>query len=166
MLQKTHSLAGLLAAEGVLAYYHQPLLSWEGAAALTIGCLAGPLADIDKKGSTMAKLLLPLSWTLQLAKVKHRTLTHSLLFILALGSLLSALPAFFFWTFILAYASHTLIDMFNDQGVALLWPWNRKFRLVPKFLAIETGSFAEGVFRLLLGAAVVIYPVLNYASVL
>ncbi|WP_410769125.1 metal-dependent hydrolase [Fontibacillus sp. BL9] len=161
MLQKTHSLAGLLTAECVLSYFHQPLLTWEGGVALLIGCVAGPLADIDKKGSTMAKILLPISWGLHLLKVKHRTLTHSLIFILALASLLSALPELFYWTAILAYASHTLIDMFNDQGVALFWPWKVKIRLLPKFLAIDTGSFSEGIFRLILTVAVIVYPVMN-----
>ncbi len=161
MLQKTHSLAGLLTAECVLSYYHQPLLTWEAGTALLLGCLIGPLADIDKKGSTMAKIFLPLSGILHLLKVKHRTLTHSLLFILALASLTSALPEIFFWTFILAYGSHTLIDMFNEQGVALFWPWKRKIRLLPKFLAIDTGSFAEGIFRLALGIAVILYPILS-----
>ncbi|GIP52377.1 MULTISPECIES: metal-dependent hydrolase [Paenibacillus] len=161
MLQKTHSLAGLLTAECVLSYYHQPLLTWEAGAALLLGCLVGPLADIDKKGSTMAKILLPVSWILHLLKVKHRTLTHSLLFILLLTSLSTAMPELLFWTFILAYGSHSLIDMLNEQGVALFWPWKRKIRLLPKFMAIDTGSFAEGIFRLALGAAVIIYPILS-----
>ncbi|MEF2966056.1 metal-dependent hydrolase [Paenibacillus sp. M1] len=158
MLQKTHTLAGLLTAECVVAYYHQPFLTWEAGAALLLGCLAGPMADIDKKGSTMAKVFLPLSWALQLLRVKHRTVTHSLLFILALFAILSPLPDLFLWTAVLSYASHAFIDMFNDQGVALLWPWNKKIGFLPKFLAVDTGSFAEGVIRLALGAAVIVYP--------
>lgn len=159
MLQKTHSLAGIVAAECVIMYYHQPLLSWESGVALLIGCMAGPLADVDKKGSTMAKIFLPISFILQLLKVKHRTLTHSLLFLAGLTMLLSPLPPFFYWTCLLAYASHPLIDMLNDKGIALLWPWNMKFRLVPSFLAIKTGSYAESVFRLILLIIVIILPI-------
>lgn len=59
MLQKTHSFAGLLAAEGAVLYMQNSPFSWESAAALLIGCLAGPLADIDKQGSTMAKIFFP-----------------------------------------------------------------------------------------------------------
>lgn len=166
MLQKTHSLAGILAAEGVLAYYQQPLLTWEAGVALLIGCLAGPLADVDKKGSTMAKVFLPVSWILQTLRVKHRTLTHSLLFMIALSSLLTALPDVFFWTCLIAYASHPFIDMFNEQGVALLWPLNRKIRLLPKFLAIDTGGLGEGILRIGLGVTILIFPLLGGGLVL
>ncbi|GGH19170.1 metal-dependent hydrolase [Paenibacillus segetis] len=159
MLQKTHSLAGIVAAECVIMYYHQPLLSWESGAALLIGCMAGPLADVDKRGSTMAKIFLPLSFILQLLRVKHRTLTHSLLFLVGLTMLLSPLSPFFYWTCLLAYASHPLIDMLNDKGIALLWPWNIKFRLVPSFLAIKTGSHAEDLFRLFLLIIVIVLPI-------
>ncbi|OPA73949.1 hydrolase [Paenibacillus selenitireducens] len=158
MLQKTHSLAGALAAECTMIYFHQPLLTWESGAALLIGCLAGPLADIDKKGSTMAKIFLPLSSILHFLGVKHRTLTHSLLVLIGLHFLLSPLPNFFYWTCMLSYASHPLIDMLNEQGVALLWPWKKRFRLLPKFAAIDTGSFAEIVFRTLLLILVIVLP--------
>jgi len=159
MLQKTHSLAGVLAAEGVMIYFQQPLISWESGAALLIGCLAGPLADIDKKGSTMAKVFLPLSYLLQFLGVKHRTLTHSLIALIALAVLLSPLPNFFYWTCLLAYASHPLIDLLNEQGVALLWPWKKKFRILPRFMAIDTGSFGESVFCLILLVAVIVIPI-------
>ncbi|AZS15960.1 metal-dependent hydrolase [Paenibacillus lutimineralis] len=158
MLQKTHTLAGLVAAECVIIYYNQPLLSWESGAALLIGCLVGPLADIDKRGSTMAKILLPLSWLLQILRVKHRTMTHSLLFLVLLGYLLTPLPDFYYWTIIAAYASHPLIDLLNDQGVALLWPLNRKFRFLPKPVAIDTGSLQEIVFRTTLAVLAIILP--------
>ncbi|WP_442601544.1 metal-dependent hydrolase [Paenibacillus sp. KN14-4R] len=147
MLQKTHSLAGLLAAESVVLSMNQPLLSWEAAAALMIGCIAGPLADIDKQGSTMAKILFPLSALLRILKVRHRTMTHSILFLIVLGLLLSPVPSLYKWSFIIAYASHPLIDLLNVQGVALLWPFKLKFRLLPKYLAIETGSSGELIVR-------------------
>lgn len=147
MLQKTHSLAGLLAAEVAVLYTQTPLVSWESAAALTIGCLVGPLADMDKKGSTMAKLLLPVSFLLHSLHVKHRTLTHSLLFLLLFAVTLKSLPDLYYWTFLFAYASHPLIDLFNAQGVALLWPLNMRIRLLPKSLAVDTGSSTETIFR-------------------
>lgn len=150
MLQKTHSIAGVLAAEGVVLYFNEPLISWGSAVAVMIGCLAGPLADIDKPGSTMAKVFFPLSYLLKMMGVRHRTLTHSLVFIFGLYVLLSSLPPLYFWSAILAYASHSLIDLLNEQGVALLWPLKFKFRLLPKFLAIDTGSFMESLFRMVL----------------
>ncbi|MDO3677975.1 metal-dependent hydrolase [Paenibacillus ehimensis] len=163
MLQKTHSVAGLLAAEGVLLHFQVPLLSWDTAAALLLGCLAGPLADIDKQGSTMAKVFFPLSFVLRLVDVRHRTLTHSVLFLFGIGALLlPLLPEPLFWSFLLAYASHAFIDLFNEQGVELLWPIKLKFRLLPKFMAIETGSFMETGFRYILLLLCIALPVRYY----
>lgn len=153
MLQKTHSVAGFVAAELVILYQDVPFLSWEAAGALLLGCLSGTLADVDKQGSTMAKVLFPLSFLLKILKVRHRTLTHSLLFILALMFVAHPLPDLFFWTFIAAYASHSIIDLLNERGVELLWPLKVHIRLLPKFIAIDTGSFGETVFRWILLAA-------------
>jgi len=150
MLQKTHSAAGLVAAELVLVVHDVPFLSVQAAAALLVGCLAGPLADIDKQGSTMAKLLFPLSALLRFLKVRHRTLTHSILFIALLLLLVTPLSDFYGLIFIAAYASHPLIDLFNEQGVQLFWPIKGKIRLLPKWLAVDTGSATETVFRWLL----------------
>ncbi|MBP1995566.1 metal-dependent hydrolase [Paenibacillus eucommiae] len=158
MLQKTHSLAGLLAAESVMLYFNQPLVSWESAAALMVGCLAGPMADIDKPGSTMAKVFMPLSFLLRIVGVRHRTLTHSFLFLFGLFMLLSQLPEPLFWTCLIAYATHPFLDLFNEQGVALLWPIKTKFRLVPKFMAIKTGSFSEALIGIFLIIATVLIP--------
>lgn len=139
-----------MAAEIVLVYQDVTFLSWEAAGALLLGCLAGTLADVDKQGSTMAKVLYPLSALLRILQVKHRTVTHSLLFILALMLLSSPLPVLYFWVFITAYVSHPLIDLLNDKGVQLLWPLKWKVRLLPKFLAVDTGSVGETVFQWLL----------------
>lgn len=161
MLQKTHSLAGLLAAESVVLYFNQPLFSWESAAALMIGCLAGPLADVDKPGSTMAKVFFPITYLLRFLKVRHRTLTHSLVCLLGLYLLLSPLPEPILWASLLAYASHPLLDLLNEQGVALMWPLRIKFRLLPKFLAIKTGSASEGIIQIILIIFIVLLPILG-----
>lgn len=150
MLQKTHSAAGLVAAELVIVQQQIPFLSWEAAAAALIGCLAGPLADVDKPGSTMAKVLFPISLLLRALDVKHRTMTHSLLFIAALAFALSALPPLYLWALIAAYASHPLLDLFNETGVQLLWPLKGKIRLLPKWMAVTTGSSVETAIRWIL----------------
>jgi inner membrane protein len=161
MLQKTHSVAGLLAAEIVLFQSDVPLWSWESAAGLLLGCFVGPLADIDKQGSVMAKIFFPLSALLRFLDIKHRTLTHSFLFLAALTILAIPMPPYFFWTFMLAYASHPLIDLLNEQGVQLLWPMKVKVRLLPRWLAIETGSAAEVLFHMLLLLVCIVLPVME-----
>ncbi|MCS7461565.1 metal-dependent hydrolase [Paenibacillus doosanensis] len=150
MLQRTHGLAGVVAAELVLQHFQVPVWSWETAGAILLGCFAGPLADIDKPGSVMAKLFFPLSALLKLLGIHHRTMTHSIVFTALIAGALSPLPPLYGWTFVWAYASHPLIDLLNEQGVALLWPIRRKFRLLPKFLAIDTGSRAEDAFHIAL----------------
>ncbi|MFC3771361.1 metal-dependent hydrolase [Paenibacillus sp. GCM10012303] len=150
LLQKTHSAAGLVAAEIVLVYRDVPFLSWEAAGAVLLGCLAGTLADVDKQGSTMAKVLFPLSALLKLINVKHRTLTHSILCIAALSFVAAPLPDLYYLVFLAAYASHPLIDLLNDNGVQLFWPIKGKIRLLPKWLAIDTGSTGETVIRWML----------------
>lgn len=150
MLQKTHSAAGLVAAEIVLVNLQVPFLSWDAAGAILLGCLAGTLADVDKPGSTMAKVLFPLSALLKLVHVRHRTLTHSILFVAALALAASPLPLLYFWVLIAAYASHPLIDLLNENGVQLFWPLKGKIRLLPKALAVDTGSPLETAIRWLL----------------
>ncbi|MFD0692954.1 metal-dependent hydrolase [Paenibacillus sp. GCM10027628] len=150
MLQKTHSVAGLVSAELVLVYQHASFLSWEAAGALLLGCLAGTLADVDKPGSTMAKVLFPLSALLKVLQVKHRTVTHSILLLILLMLVSSPLPNLFFWVFIISYASHPLIDLLNDKGVQLFWPIKLKIRVLPKWMAITTGSIVETGIRIML----------------
>lgn len=159
MLQKTHSAAGLVAAELVIIYHDGTFWSWEAAGALLLGCLAGPLADVDKQGSTMAKLLFPVSALLRLLDVRHRTMTHSLVFILTLMVLSLPLSPLYHAVFIAAYLSHPLIDLFNEQGVHLFWPLKLRVRLLPKFLAVDTGSTNETVFRWMLLAVGIWLPI-------
>lgn len=158
MLQKTHSIAGFISAELVLAYQHVSFFSWDTAGALLLGCLAGTLADVDKPGSTMAKVLFPLSALLRILKVRHRTLTHSIIFILLLMMISFPMSPLYFWVFIVSYASHPLIDLLNERGIQLFWPLPMKIRLLPKFIAIDTGSTSETVFRWLLLAITLLIP--------
>ncbi|UKS28840.1 metal-dependent hydrolase [Paenibacillus sp. HWE-109] len=161
MLQKTHSIAGFISAEIVLISQDISFFSWDAAGVLLLGCLAGTLADVDKPGSTMAKVLFPLSALLRLLKIKHRTLTHSLLFMLLLGMIAMPLPPLFFWAFLISYASHPLIDLLNERGVELFWPISFKIRILPKFIAIDTGSASETVFRWLLLIVSLLVPLLH-----
>lgn len=162
MLQKTHSVAGLIAAEIVLIHGDNSFFTWDAVGALLLGCLAGTLADVDKPGSTMAKVLFPLSALLHILKIKHRTLTHSFAFMGLLIMLSLSMNPLFFWVFILAYASHPLIDLLNDRGVQLFWPLPFKIRLLPKWIAIDTGSTSETVFRWLLLVICLVLPFWNY----
>jgi inner membrane protein len=153
VLQKTHGVAALLATEIVILHAGVPILSWEAFTAMLIGCFAGPLADVDKPGSVMAKLFFPVSFLLRFLGVKHRTVTHSLLGMAVVFILAIPLPSLYFWSFVIGYATHPAIDLLNEQGVRLFWPLNLKVKLLPRIMAVETGSLVEKAFRSILGLA-------------
>lgn len=89
----------------------------------------------------------------------HRGPLHSLL-ALGIAALVLGVPLALFasWpaalALLLGWASHLVLDACTKSGVPLLWPDERRIRLVPPFLRVTTGSDAEGlVFALCLVAA-------------
>ncbi|GAA6732658.1 hypothetical protein YIM73518_24220 [Thermus brockianus] len=87
------------------------------------------MPDIDTTTSGPGKFVRPLSSFLE-RRFGHRTLTHSLPFLLALALLLlplrEASPGAY-WAFLAGYLSHLLLDTLNVNGVPLLWPWRVQF---------------------------------------
>src|SRR3990172_12407251 len=74
-------------------------------------------------------MIFPFASKYLLRKYGHRTITHSLFAILAIAVILS--PTLFFsgavyGAFVLAFASHIFIDLFNMSGVKLLAPFSQK----------------------------------------
>lgn len=156
MVFSTHVAAAVLGAELVLIASGQPLSSREAIEALAGAVLVGPLADIDHPQSYIGRKLWPVSYALNAAGFRHRTLTHSLLFLVFLFAVLQLLPLpaivkLAIWA---GYATHPLIDLLNPQGVVLFWPYPARIRLLPEMLSIPVQSFAESVFRLGVSALV------------
>ncbi|WP_448377564.1 metal-dependent hydrolase, partial [Fervidobacterium sp.] len=91
------------------------------------------MPDIDTTTSGPGKFLRPLSGFLE-RRFGHRTLTHSLPFLLLLALLLLPLhganPSAY-WAFLSGYLSHLLLDTLNVNGVPLLWPWRLMFWFFP-----------------------------------
>ncbi|WP_304653888.1 metal-dependent hydrolase [Thermus sp. NEB1569] len=87
------------------------------------------MPDLDTTTSGPGKFVRPLSSFLE-RRFGHRTLTHSLPFLLALALLLlplrEASPGAY-WAFLAGYLSHLLLDTLNVNGVPLLWPWRVQF---------------------------------------
>ncbi len=86
----------------------------------------------------------------------HRGATHMLLITAALGAgafFLGAaigFPSLWLW-FTAGYLSHLLLDMLTPSGLELLWPlWRRNLRLLPRPIAITTGTTGDTVLRVLL----------------
>ena len=86
----------------------------------------------------------------------HRGATHMFLITAALGAgaffLGNAIgfPSLWLW-FTAGYLSHLLLDMMTPSGLEVLWPlWRRSLRLLPRPIAITTGTAGDTVVRVLL----------------
>lgn len=148
MTGKTHAAAGIAAALALGANAPQIAL-------ITFGAI---LPDIDHSGSTLGRFVKPLS-----RKLKHRSFTHSLLF-LFLTTLLSPYLG-------IGVLTHIVLDMLNPDGVKLFFPQKKKYKVpvISKFL--KTGSSGEKViFALLIlmsAAMLVIYQdIWGYTNIL
>ena len=88
---------------------------------------ASLLPDIDHTRSIIGKMFLPFSRFLN-RRYGHRTITHSLIIMIALSLLSAFLETTFLHSsiyskiFFLSYFSHLILDMMTVQGVPLLYP--------------------------------------------
>jgi len=127
-------------------------------------CMAGSLLpDIDTQNAGAGRFLRPVSAFLE-TRLGHRTLTHSLPFLLALWLALLPLARLnpsSVTAFLLGVLSHILLDTANVNGVYLLWPARVQFVFLPvRSMRIKYGSPAEAYLAIvLLLVALVLYPV-------
>ncbi|WP_409294000.1 metal-dependent hydrolase [Peribacillus sp. SCS-26] len=112
-------------------------------------CAVGALIpDICSPTSTIGRMI-PLLDNLVSKAFGHRTLTHSLFFMLAAFALFRFTPwpsaiEFGIW---IGMASHLLLDAFTVRGIQLFWPFKVRVALP---LGIKTGGgFEKGFFSVL-----------------
>ena len=119
-----------------------------------VAIIAAALPDLDCRAGLVGRTVPPLSEWLE-RRFGHRTLTHSLLFQIALGiPLFYLLPKGHFLAFLAGWLSHTFADMMTPAGVGWFWPsrvrcvlpGNERYRMKP----MGWGEFA---FLGLVGAA-------------
>lgn len=100
------------------------------ATSITLCVISSLIPDIDQPQSLIGRITSPLSQFIY-SNYGHRTLTHSLLFLL-----ITTIPAFvleFFLfsstryslIFTIAISSHILLDMFTIEGVEFLFPFSK-----------------------------------------
>lgn len=142
MRGSTHFIAGLTAAALT------PQLTIPAMAALMAGAI---LPDIDHKASLVGRRIPILPRLL-----KHRGVTHSLLFAIVCWGVYPPLGA--------GVALHLFLDVLNPAGIALLWPWSKRISM--PLVSIVSGGVLDGILRTGLWvvlAAAVLHRFLGYS---
>ncbi|WP_088007880.1 metal-dependent hydrolase [Indiicoccus explosivorum] len=143
MTGKTHIIGGMTAGLAFASITGgHPLLLF-GA-----GIVGAVLPDICHSGSLIGRRLKPLSKVIN-AVFGHRTFTHSLLFLLLVGTLLEYTigNAAVTGGILAGMASHLVLDLITKNGIGLFFPVDVKIKLP---FALKTGGPGEkAVFALL-----------------
>lgn len=139
MTGKTHIAAGL--AVSIALGMNAPQI-----ALTTFGSL---LPDADHSGSTLGRLIKPVS-----RHIRHRGVTHSLIF-LVVSMIISPYLG-------LGVLTHIVLDLFNPKGVELFYPWKKNIKVPVISRFITTNGIVEKlIFAALIVVAVlmlVLYP--------
>ena len=154
----THvAFASVLYLGGATLFGYKPdLASW------LIAAVSSLLPDIDLPPSKIGRLFWFLSVPLE-RRFGHRTLTHSLVVVLAVAVLswpLTLIAPLYWGCVVGGYGSHLWIDMLNIRGVDLFWP--SPMRLVApgnRHWRMAVGSKAEMILlSVLIALTVALYP--------
>lgn len=161
MVAKTHNAIALASLVTVAAFYPPESVNLATFIAVIIGNnIGGLIPDMDTSGNYLWGLL-PQGQVLGkfLRKIfyKHRTITHSLLGLFIIYSLLeSVLPKIFNVDFIdhnllmesimIGFISHLVADGLTEEGIPLLFPLRINFGIPPiRKLRIKTGRWFENI---------------------
>lgn len=159
MTGRTHDLAAFTALNFVLATTAHPHMALSTAlVAFTANMIGGLTPDIDQPtadlwhkipgGGLYSRLVTPLLGG-------HRYISHSLLGFVLFGLLTKYVLGLanhvllvdmtvVWWSFIIGYASHLVMDTFTREGVPWLFPVPFRFGFPPfAFLRLKTGGFIE-----------------------
>ncbi|WP_026695431.1 metal-dependent hydrolase [Peribacillus kribbensis] len=142
---KTHIVGGIAAG----ALYLSTGGTIENDTMFFASCIAGSLIpDICSPTSTIGRMI-PLLDNLVSKAFGHRTITHSLLFLVAAFLLFryTPWPAAFEFGIWLGMASHLFLDALTVRGIQFFWPFKIRVGLP---LGIRTGGSFEKVFFSLL----------------
>ncbi len=159
MTGRTHDLAAFTALTYIVAT--QPLFQMSLGTALvafTANMIGGLAPDIDQPtariwqdmrfGKVIGKLISPLFG-------KHRFISHSLIGLVIFGVVLKFLLGIastvvlvdmnvVWWSFMIGFLSHLIMDSFTHDGVPWLFPLPISFGVPPiKFLRLKTGGVLE-----------------------
>ncbi|WP_027633414.1 metal-dependent hydrolase [Clostridium hydrogeniformans] len=113
---------------------------------LTYLMLAAILYIYGSKALDIKTIYYTIPFLIGIAFSRHRSITHSILGILASMVLINFIKLKYNLDlrdpFFVGYISHILLDMFNPQGVELLWPYRKRIKFP---LTVETGGMGEKI---------------------
>ena len=149
MLAATHVIFGSGCA--LLAAHVMGLPPDQAIVMTAAGAAGSLLPDMDHPSSTFGKRIRPVSNLIGFV-FGHRGITHSLIAVFALATLLAERANIPVWGvgLIVGYLSHLLGDWLTPAGIPLLWP--NKSRWASPF-PFRTGSFTEKIFGFAIMAA-------------
>lgn len=152
MTGKTH-LAGGIAACAMIQHLTD-VHSAEAATFMAAGAVGALIPDICHAGSKIGRRFPLLARVVQFL-FGHRTVTHSLWFLLVAYALLSAYGGDYPTIrdgLLIGMISHLILDAATVSGIQLLWPLDQKVRL-PFYT--RTGSLVEYAILILLIATII-----------
>jgi inner membrane protein len=171
MTGHTHDLAAFTALSAVLVTYDMPHMTLATAlVAFSVNMIGGLAPDLDQStaalwrkmrgGSLIGKIISPLIGG-------HRFLSHSLIGVVIagviahialgiIGKVLLVDMDIIWWSFMIGFVSHLIMDLFTHDGVPLLFPIPMRFGIPPlRFLRMKTGGLVEKSF---------VFPVLIFLN--
>ena len=162
MTGRTHDLAAFTAMSYVLVTTPLEQMTLATAiVAFSVNMIGGLAPDLDQStaslwkrvraGTFLSRVITPLFGG-------HRFISHSLLGVVLIGFILSKiLPVIgnvllvdmdiIWWSFMLGFISHLVMDMFTKEGIPLFFPFPLRVGIPPlAFLRIKTGGLVEKSF--------------------
>ncbi|UXR77920.1 MULTISPECIES: metal-dependent hydrolase [unclassified Staphylococcus] len=139
MTGKTHAAAGLLVGTAVAMHFELDI--FETVTSMVIASIASVFPDICHTQSKIGRKVPLLSWIIK-RLFGHRTLTHSILFIVMIYGLLYTIqtPIYYMISIICGMLSHVILDMLTPRGVHLLFPLPIRVRFPIQF---KTGGLLD-----------------------
>ncbi len=131
---------------------------------------ASQLPDIDHTKSLIGKFFYPIAKLIN-RRYGHRTITHSLIFLILSTALLSAFQAAYFSSlpitqiFFLSMSSHLIFDMMTIQGVPLFYPFIKNPCVLPgnpnMRLRVSDIRSETAVFSFFIVSAIFLQPLMK-----
>lgn len=136
---KTHIAFGVLIGTQYAIAQSQNISQF--AAIIGTTALFSIIPDICHAGSKLGRKIWPISILIRLL-FGHRTVTHSIFFVILTSVLLYVLQVekIYIFSAIFGVLSHLFLDMLTPSGVTLFFPWQKKIRFPFKF---KTGGIID-----------------------